>query len=144
VIGLAGLIHLLERRGVFSFDVDDFDSKVKLQKYVYLSNYFGSNLDYNFNLYIHGPYSPDLAKDYYYLSENKTVVVEPLVDEKFFKLIEGKTIKWLEIATTYKLIKDKNPRESEDEIIRLVKIVKPFASERTINEISSEFNASFD
>ena len=42
--------------------VDSFDSRVKLQKLVYLSDSFGIPLGFDFTWYVYGPYSPQLTK----------------------------------------------------------------------------------
>ena len=42
--------------------VDSFDSRIKLQKLVYLSDTFGIPLGFNFTWYVYGPYSPQLTK----------------------------------------------------------------------------------
>jgi uncharacterized protein YwgA len=39
-----------------------FDSRIKLQKLVYLSDSFGIPLGFNFTWYVYGPYSPQLTK----------------------------------------------------------------------------------
>ena len=44
---------------------NSFDFRFKVQKYVFISKYFGWNHHYNYNLYINGPYSTALANDYY-------------------------------------------------------------------------------
>ena len=43
-------------------NVDTFDSRIKLQKLVYLSDSFGITLGFNFTWYVYGPYSPQLTK----------------------------------------------------------------------------------
>lgn len=42
--------------------VDSFDSRIKLQKLVYLSDSFGIPLGFDFTWYVYGPYSPQLTK----------------------------------------------------------------------------------
>lgn len=42
--------------------VDSFDSRIKLQKLVYLSESFGIPLGFDFTWYVYGPYSPQLTK----------------------------------------------------------------------------------
>jgi len=45
----------------------NFENRVKLQKIVYiLEKFFGNEIfDYEYNVYLRGPYSKDLAKDYF-------------------------------------------------------------------------------
>ena len=42
--------------------IDSFDSRIKLQKLVYLSDSFGIPLGFGFTWYVYGPYSPQLTK----------------------------------------------------------------------------------
>ncbi|MEM3292996.1 MAG: hypothetical protein QXO81_01345 [Metallosphaera sp.] len=44
---------------------NSFDDRLRLQKYVFIMEKLGLNLGYSFNEYLRGPYSPDLAMDYY-------------------------------------------------------------------------------
>ena len=43
-------------------NVDSFDSRIKLQKLVYLSDSFGIPIGFSFTWYVYGPYSPQLTK----------------------------------------------------------------------------------
>jgi len=95
-------INLLKSRIGFSFNIEDFDDRLKLQKYVFISKYFGFNHDYSYNLYIRGPYSSDLANDYYDISNNEINSNSSLEMNinSFSSLIKDKNIKWLESAAT--------------------------------------------
>lgn len=44
---------------------ESFDDRLKSQKKVYLLQSLGTNLGYDYNWYIHGPYSPTLTDDIY-------------------------------------------------------------------------------
>ena len=44
---------------------NDFNFRLKVQKFVYISKYFGWNHSYKYILYIRGPYSSALADEYY-------------------------------------------------------------------------------
>ena len=39
------------------------------QKFIFLLNELSNELNYNYNWYIRGPYSPDLTKDLFYIDE---------------------------------------------------------------------------
>ncbi|MDR2545424.1 MAG: hypothetical protein LBD03_07810 [Methanobrevibacter sp.] len=75
---LNSFINLLNEKLDFSFSTNNFNDRLKLQKYVFIAKYFGFNHAYNYNLYIRGPYSSDLADDYYNLlnTENNIVLLE--------------------------------------------------------------------
>ncbi len=104
---LAGLIKSLENAGVYEFKINTFEDRLKLQKIVYIAKCFGIDLGYSFNEYLRGPYSPELADDYYELSErwntNEIESLKPISGENVRKLIEfidGKSTSELEgIAT---------------------------------------------
>jgi len=94
-------IHLLNDKIGFSFNVEDFDHRLKLQKYVFISKYFGFNHSYIYNLYIKGPYSSELAEEYYDMSLNEFNSNSLDMDiDSFSLLVKGKDIKWLESAAT--------------------------------------------
>jgi len=98
---LGDFIAKLKNKIGFSFNIDDFGDRLKLQKYVFLAKHFGFNHNYHYNLYIRGPYSSDLADDYYNVSNEGIFQNDSLnIENGFFDLIEGKTIEWLESATT--------------------------------------------
>ena len=63
--------------------VDTFVQRLKSQKIQYLAQLFGVSPVYVFNLYLRGPYSPDLAHDLYQLKErNITPVKAKFVPEE--------------------------------------------------------------
>lgn len=45
------------------------NDRKRVQKAIYLGQAAGADLGYDYNWYVHGPYSPELANDYYKLSE---------------------------------------------------------------------------
>ena len=104
---LLPFMKFLEREAGFDFDIEKFEHRLMLQKYVFISKFFGFNHDYSYRIYLRGPYSPALADDYYKLAdfyssydEDYTKELGGLNTEKFLKVIDGKDGKWLEIAAT--------------------------------------------
>ena len=99
---LKGFIDLLSEYLGFNFNIDYFDHRLKLQKYVFITIFFGFNHDYHYDLYVRGPYSTDLADDYYDIyrkgidSDNS---IEMDMDS-FSSLIKDKHIDWIESAAT--------------------------------------------
>ena len=130
---LAGFIKALENIG-FNFDVNRFNHRLKLQKYVYLARRYGIDLGYRYNLYIRGPYSPELADDYYSV---RVGMPEEHVDvpENFFRLVKGKSERWLELAATLVMIKERYPDISDEEMIDIVIGNKPFATPEELKNI---------
>ena len=100
---LSSFVKLLRDEKIFDFDPEDFDSRLRLQKYVFIARKFGLNLGYDFSMYIRGPYSPDLADDYYSLPSE----TEPLPEfdkEGFLNLVKDKDSDWLEASATILMI----------------------------------------
>ena len=48
--------------------IDTITDRKRVQKAVYLGQAIGAELNYEFNWYVHGPYSTDLTRDYYKLA----------------------------------------------------------------------------
>ncbi|EQD50779.1 hypothetical protein B1B_11115, partial [mine drainage metagenome] len=51
--------------------VGRLENRIKVQKLVYFGKKLGLPLNYDFDLYIYGPYSSKLSDDYYNMSENE-------------------------------------------------------------------------
>ena len=103
---------ILKRLG--SGNVDSFEQRLKSQKIQYLAQIFGVSPIYPFNLYLRGPYSPDLAHDLFRIKEkNIEVKVDKFIaedlEDRFNRLnnfIKGKSTRQLElIATLHWLLK---------------------------------------
>ena len=62
---LIRFLKSLKDEDIIDFDKDSFVHRLKLQKYVFIAQKLGFRTDYNYSLYIHGPYSTSLADDYY-------------------------------------------------------------------------------
>jgi|SRR3989344_2017833 len=98
--------NILKRLG--SGNMSAFEDRIKNQKIQYFAQLFKISPSYDFNLYIRGPYSPDLAHDLYEMDKNKIdIKIEyltlPTLESRFEKLkkfIKGKTIRELEIVST--------------------------------------------
>jgi len=67
------LSRVLDILGIGEPQMGDFDSRLKLQKIVYLLQASGLSLGYGYNWYVRGPYSPSLTKTLYKIYENKDV-----------------------------------------------------------------------
>jgi uncharacterized protein YwgA len=50
-------------------DINDLEARKRFQKAVYLGQLAGVDLGYRYGWYLRGPYSPQLARDYYQLAE---------------------------------------------------------------------------
>ncbi len=84
-----------------------FRNRLKLQKFVYLGQEkFGLDLGYDFSMYKHGPYSPELANDYYDEDINLArdddyyELPEQFLESEFLNIVGDANEKWLETAAT--------------------------------------------
>jgi len=104
---LPTFIKFLEDNRLLNFNEFRFNTRLKIQKYVYLSRRFGLDLGYDYSMYRYGPYSPSLADAYYELAENTEQASRHNVplpgsfdQEGFLRLVDGKSDGWLEVAAT--------------------------------------------
>lgn len=99
---LKNFIDSLKENINFSFSISNFNDRLKLQKYVFLAKCFGFEHNYNYSLYIRGPYSSDLANDYYDIYREGTKSDDSLdMDfDSFSVLTKNKDVDWLESAST--------------------------------------------
>jgi len=134
---LLSFIRMLEGEGIFKFNLDDFDSRLRLQKYVYLARPFGLRLGYGFSLYIRGPYSPDLARDYYNLPAEGEPLPAGFKAEEFIEFVRGKDERWLEAASTLLMLAEESPDDLEWVISRTEEL-KPWADEERLRGILEE------
>lgn len=143
LVELKAFIKFLEDKCDFVFNINSFDHRIKLQKCVYIAKILGWDCPhYSYNIYMRGPYSPDLTSDYYaianqYLGLDNYVSHLPKFDaDRFAQTVGGKDIGWLEIATTLlSVYKNNRQRMGHDELIA-------FALERT-KEIKANYGDSF-
>jgi len=135
---LRSFIKYLEDCNIFKFKVNIFNNRLKLQKYVFLARKYGFNLGYSYNLYIHGPYSPQLADDYYALEESAIEPEKITMEEGFIKLIRKKSEWWLELASTVVMVSERYRDMRDEMMVKLVRNSKPFASEGEVEEVISK------
>jgi uncharacterized protein YwgA len=121
-------MKFLEKEAGFRFDIENFEHRLMLQKYVFISKFLGLNLGYLYSMYLRGPYSPALADDYYTFAGSYPLFKGDYAKElrgfntkKFLKVIEGKDAKWLEIAATILSVYDRYRKKFYgDELIEKV------------------------
>ncbi len=131
---LAVFLKALDDADIVDFDKNRFKHRLKLQKYVFIAQKFGFRTNYNYSLYIHGPYSSDLADDYYAIKDFQNE--EPIeLDDRFIKLVKNKSEEWLELASTILMIEIRYGNIDRNTLISLVKTVKPFAEREHLMEI---------
>lgn len=110
-----------------SLDVNDFNDRLTMQKGCYILNSWGFGPKYDFSLYIRGPYSRELADDYYGLSNDigcDTDVPEDVVAR--LRNIFGKGIGYAEAYATVLLIMNNSPGASHESIHKRALEIKPY------------------
>jgi len=135
---LIAFIKALRDNGILDFNIDNFNHRLKLQKYVFIARKFGLDLGYKYNLYLRGPYSPLLAEDYYAIKEGEVTPKSIELDGRFVELIKNKSARWLELASTIIMIRDRYRISDPEGIISLMRITKPYATKHELLEIISE------
>lgn len=114
----------------------DLNFKIRIQKFVFLAKYFGWNNSYSYNLYRHGPYSPVLTQDYYSndLFDYVPLEISDLDFNSLKSFIFGKSIDYLESATTILLYKNFNGNISLDAAIKKLGEIKSHISPQIVEE----------
>lgn len=118
---LGGFIRFLEDHGLVEFDIvgkgdRKFTNRLKLQKYAFLAKRLGMPFHYRHAIYLYGPYSSELAADYYALargsghdSGHAESMPGGFRKDDFLKATRNDP-NWLEIAAT---IIDRNEHTGE-------------------------------
>lgn len=128
------MLSVLKRLGAGSMTT--LNERIRSQKIQYFAQLFGVSPRYNYGLYIHGPYSPDLAKDLFKSEqmlnlattekfasddvENRFIALKNFVDKYETRVLEiVSTFHWLTTAgysqekALQELIKLKSPTAVE-------------------------------
>lgn len=123
---IAGLIN----RVYPNFGMFSFDNRLKLQKFTYfLQHGFGLNIGYEFNWYTYGPYCIELTKDGFLADFVNTPELKFAEEEaegkfkQFLGFIEKRKddTEWLEIASSFHLLKQLNPSIEEKALVEIIK-----------------------
>ena len=123
---LCGVFEKLGER----LDVRSFEKRLIVQKRVYMLQLhpeFRPHLGYHYSLFIHGPYSPDLADIYYHIPKD----IKPAEINVSRKALEyGRKVMeidrtTLEIASTIVEIMRVNRGISDERVVEHVHMLKP-------------------
>jgi uncharacterized protein YwgA len=119
------------------FDMTQFDMRLKIQKIIYLMKTKDMNLGYEFGLYLYGPYSVELTRDAFQISDlvknfNGIDKITPTEKKEefihFILELEKDSRKdnpiWLEIVASYLFLK-KMGYSNDEEIINRIKQKRP-------------------
>lgn len=119
--------------GKKKLNVDNFKDRLLMQKGCFILNEKGVCPRYNFGMYIRGPYSRELADDYYELLEKgisyETDVKSELIDEVSDLMSKGAP--FVEAYATLLLALKHNPKMKEKaELMEFVINIKPHLEEK--------------
>jgi len=149
-MALGSFIAFLDDRGLLDFNTisDDgdegFETRFRIQKYVYLAELFGLENDYRYTMYRYGPYSSALADDYYELGENpelfNEIRDEPLPDsfneDAFLQVLGNRDHDWLEVSST--LIDQRARFGNDEELVEHIESIKCNYTSDYIKEVLGE------
>ena len=76
------------RDGLEGIAYNKFDKRLKIQKIVFILESKTKVFDYEFSLYLRGPYSNDLSKDYYNITDSylASITNDKILYENVIKL----------------------------------------------------------
>ncbi|WP_135662634.1 hypothetical protein [Halorhabdus rudnickae] len=102
---LKAFLDAIESHLNCTFDLESFEDRFRLQKYVLLAEDFGFDHGYRYGMHLRGPYSPPLAEDYYSNLNEISASSNALSGfnaEAFANLVGDKDAQWLEYAATFR------------------------------------------
>ena len=142
---LASLLRSIEKTTDWEFDRDNFDDRFRMQKFVFFAKEYGIDTGHSYGIHLHGPYSPELAEDYYSDKFDRVRTIAPSVDdfeaERFDRDIAQQDKDWLEIAATIKSVADRhstwNAKNTRSEVVKRVCELKEVPRNR-VDDIFSE------
>jgi uncharacterized protein YwgA len=136
----AGLLKRID-----TFNVNSFSDRLRVQKIIFLLySLLGLKQNYPYTMYVRGPYSPALTKDFYEIKDTNLFKPAHFLDEnvekKFKIFIEqikpiSKDDNILELLATLSYIENNIGLATKKEMISKLKIVKPDYPERTYESI---------
>ena len=105
-----------------------FNDRLLMQKGCYILNTWGFGPKYRYGLYIRGPYSSELADDYFEMTNPGKITYVP--EEAIHDLSEimRKGIEFTEAYATVLMIKNNNPGKSDIDIRNRALEIKPHLS----------------
>ena len=102
-----------------------FNDRLLMQKGCYILNSWGFGPKYRYGLYIRGPYSSELADDYFEMSSPGKVTDVPEKTIRDLSAIMTKGIEFTEAYATVLMIKNNNPGKSNIDIRNRAMEIKP-------------------
>jgi len=128
---LAAVLSQLAKSTTKSFAPSDFTKRLRIQKAIYLLKAlgYGPASKYAFGSYVRGPYSPQLANDYYALPWEVVLKTNPArIPSEFLSPVADAVRRgndFLEAAATIHIFWIRNPGQKKSELLENVCYVKP-------------------
>lgn len=126
----------MERATGRRFDPRTFAGRLRIQKAVYLLKALGHPVarHYCYNMYLRGPYSPQLTQDYYRLVETDVRPEDVGIDPRMLSVVNDAVRagdSFLEAAATvHSIYKTNAPVGDREDILRMARSLKPQLSHR--------------
>lgn len=125
-----------------------FDTRFRIQKYVFLAQHLGLDTKYRHSRYRYGPYSPKLAKEYYrlaedldaYKTESEGRIPSRFRSDDFLDTVADRDDEWLEVATT--LIDLSPQHDSPEKLIDHVAWIKNAYPKKYIGSVLDDIRRS--
>jgi uncharacterized protein YwgA len=118
-----------------------FNERLKVQKAVFLLKYLKVEpfSRYSFGLYLHGPYSSELAKDYYSLGRVRpgSAPVGP-AHTTLLRWFVSKDDRWLEVASSILSLREHYEAATKDEIYGTLRLSKPWVDEPLYESVTRD------
>jgi uncharacterized protein YwgA len=124
--------------------LETFTERKLLQKLVYLLQVFGVKLGFDYDWYLHGPYSPSLTRTLYEIIELKQFPHEELNSTEIARINKLKSFLGDDILSSDKLellvsihyIREREgaTTASEEEVRKVIQKVKPYFSYKEIQD----------
>jgi uncharacterized protein YwgA len=123
--------------------------RLKVQKAAYLLKYLNVSPfnRYDFNLYIHGPYSPELAREYYNLEIGNEIRAEdkmPEISNEHLELLRwfiDHDDRWLEIATSILIVREQYPELKYNDVYNILRSSKPWLTKEEYKKVYDELKS---
>lgn len=132
---LSYILSKLERETGLNFAGSDFNSRLRIQKSVYLLKVLDVPpfTGYDFGYYIRGPYSPSLAKDYYSIVGKFEILTDaniPFDKERIVIEAANRGNRFLEAVATLHFAWTINGRPDRETVLKIVKELKPSLNDK--------------
>jgi uncharacterized protein YwgA len=120
-----------------------FNARLRVQKAALLLKHMGVKpfTEFEFGLYLRGPYSSPLSSIYYNLGESPAK--EPNINSATKEVLTWFTsndLTWLEVASSILSIKDSHPRMSSSEVLSQLRLSKPWVTEKYFESVHSDLS----